>query len=120
MGYLLASISLMGFFKQTALIAFILPLLILLVPIADTLFAIMRRVAKHKPITAPDKKHIHHRVLFLVNKRYRQHMFRNGAVVDADTKHLIEGMAHRNTVLILYLVAAIFAAIAVLLGLRGL
>jgi UDP-GlcNAc:undecaprenyl-phosphate GlcNAc-1-phosphate transferase len=120
MGYLLASISLMGFFKQTALIAFILPLLILLVPIADTLFAILRRVAKHKPITAPDKKHIHHRVLFLVNKRYRQIMFRNGAVIDADTKHLIEGMAHRNTVLILYLVAAIFAAIAVLLGLRGL
>lgn len=119
MGYFLASISLLGLFKQTTLIAASLPVLILLIPIMDTFFAITRRLAKHKPITSPDKKHIHHRILFFVNKRYRQKMFRNGALVDMETKQLLEGLAHRNTVLYLYLASAIFAALAVLLGLRG-
>lgn len=119
MGYYLATVSILGFFKQTALIAFLLPVLILLVPIADTAFAIIRRLIGHKPITAPDKKHIHHRLLFLFNRRYRHQLSRNGAAVDSATRALIEGLAHRNTVLILYAVSAIFGAVAVVLGLRG-
>ena len=119
MGYYLATISILGFFKQTAVIAFLLPLLILVVPIADTAFAIGRRLAGGKPITAPDKKHIHHRLLFLFNRRYRHQLMRNGVSVDEATRSLIEGLAHRNTVLILYGASALFGALAVLLGLRG-
>jgi len=119
MGYYLATISLLGFFKQATLISFLLPLLILLVPIADTTFAIIRRLIGHKPITAPDKKHIHHRILFLASRRYRSQMLRNGTTIDDSVRRLIEGLAHRNAVLILYAVSALFGILAVVLGLRG-
>ncbi len=117
-GYYLATIALLGFFKQTTVIAFLLPLLILLVPIADTTFAILRRLVAGRPITSPDKKHIHHRLLFFVNRRRRQQMLRNGEIIDDTARSFIEGLAHRNTVLILYLVSFAFAAVAVWLGLR--
>jgi UDP-GlcNAc:undecaprenyl-phosphate GlcNAc-1-phosphate transferase len=119
MGYYLATVALLGFFKQATVIAFLLPLLILLVPITDTAFAILRRLMAGKPITAPDKKHIHHRLLFFVNRRRRQQMLRNGVEVDDAARKFVEGLAHRNTVLILYLVSFAFAAVAVWLGLRA-
>jgi UDP-GlcNAc:undecaprenyl-phosphate GlcNAc-1-phosphate transferase len=38
---------------------------LLTVPILDTLAAIIRRIKKKLPIIAPDKEHIHHKLLFL-------------------------------------------------------
>ena len=41
-------------------IGLFVPMLILAIPILDTLFAILRRIIHHKPIYEADKQHIHH------------------------------------------------------------
>ena len=62
MGFIIAVISLMGF-KATLLTSVLVPLLILAIPILDTLFAIIRRLIKKKPIYEGDKDHMHHQLL---------------------------------------------------------
>ena len=61
-GYMIAMISLLGF-KGAALTSFFVPILILAIPILDTLFAIVRRSLKRQPIFSPDKEHIHYQFL---------------------------------------------------------
>lgn len=63
LGFLLGVISLTGVMKTTAAIALAVPLLIVGVPIFDTLSAIVRRVRSNRPIKEADKGHIHHRLL---------------------------------------------------------
>jgi UDP-GlcNAc:undecaprenyl-phosphate/decaprenyl-phosphate GlcNAc-1-phosphate transferase len=41
----------------------LIPLVVLAVPFVDVVFAIFRRMAKERAITAPDKEHIHHRLM---------------------------------------------------------
>ncbi len=42
-----------------------IPLVILGVPILDTIFAIVRRTARRRGVSAPDKEHLHHRLMNL-------------------------------------------------------
>lgn len=117
LGYMLAVISVVGLFKTAAVISFMLPVIILALPLTDTLFAILRRLLTGKSPTAPDNKHIHHRMLALLSQRYRHSL-----PVETLTRveqRLVEARAHRNTVLALYGFAALFAAIAVFIGLRS-
>lgn len=88
LGFSLAVISLLGF-KQVAIVSFITPLLIIGVPLSDTFFAIVRRALQKKPIFAPDKGHLHHCLREL-------------------------GFSHRQTVLIIYGIAAFFGMLAVI------
>lgn len=62
LGFMIAIISLLGF-KGTLLTSFIVPLLVLAIPILDTFFAIIRRLLKGKPIFEADKEHLHHQFL---------------------------------------------------------
>ena len=62
MGFIIAVITLLEF-KGTALTSFFVPLLILAIPILDTLFAIIRRSLKGQPIFSADKQHLHHQLL---------------------------------------------------------
>lgn len=62
MGFTIAVISLLGY-KGTLLTSVFIPLLILAVPILDTLFAILRRSLKGIPIFQADKDHLHHQFL---------------------------------------------------------
>lgn len=62
MGFIIAVISLLGY-KGTLVTSFLVPILILGVPILDTLFAILRRMLKGKPIFEADKEHLHHQFL---------------------------------------------------------
>ena len=62
MGFMIAIISLLGF-KGTALTSLFVPILILGLPILDTLFAIIRRTLRGQPIFAADKEHFHHQLL---------------------------------------------------------
>ena len=89
MGFTIAALSLLGF-KTTALITLGLPILVLFIPISDTLIAIIRRKLKGQKIMEADKGHLHH-VLMLKLK-----------------------LGHRNTVLILYVVTALFAIAAII------
>jgi UDP-GlcNAc:undecaprenyl-phosphate GlcNAc-1-phosphate transferase len=63
LGFVLACIALLGVMKSVAAITLVVPLLIVGVPIFDTLSAIIRRKRHGQPIQAADKGHIHHRLL---------------------------------------------------------
>lgn len=72
LGFALAVISILGTAKTYTLLVLISPLIILALPICDTLFAIIRRVIKGKSIKAifsPDTGHLHHK---LMKKGYTQ------------------------------------------------
>jgi len=63
LGFILAIVSVQGVFKVHAVITFIIPFLILGVPIFDTTFAILRRLLTGKHPFKADKGHLHHRLL---------------------------------------------------------
>ena len=66
LGFSLAVISILGVAKTYTAIVIVAPLIVLGFPIFDTLFAIVRRVIKGKSIKAifaPDKGHLHHRLM---------------------------------------------------------
>lgn len=117
LGYMLAVISLVGLYKQAALVSFVLPVMILVLPIGDTIFAITRRLLARRPITMADDKHIHHRLLARLSRDYRNSMPEQeyGYL----REELLKSRAHRNTVLSLYAFAAVFASLAVLMGIRS-
>ncbi|MEC1715504.1 glycosyltransferase family 4 protein [Schinkia azotoformans] len=89
LGFMISVFSILGF-KSITVYSLILPIIILGVPISDTLFAIIRRIVNKKPLSAPDKSHLHHCLLRL-------------------------GFSHRQTVLIIYAMSAFFAIAAVML-----
>jgi UDP-GlcNAc:undecaprenyl-phosphate GlcNAc-1-phosphate transferase len=63
LGYVLAVISVQGVFKVHAVITFIIPFLILGVPIFDTTFAIIRRIVTGRHPFSADRGHLHHRLI---------------------------------------------------------
>lgn len=88
LGYMISILSLLGY-KNVTFISFIVPVIILGVPISDTFFAILRRIINKKPLGAPDKSHLHHCMLRL-------------------------GYSHRQTVLLIYSMAMFFGLAAVI------
>lgn len=117
LGYLLAVVSVIGLFKQAAVISFLLPVAILVLPISDTVFAIIRRLVRGRPVTQPDNRHIHHRMLWRLSRSYRSRLSAEQA--SSVEEELIQHRAHRNSVLALYAFGAVFAALAVVLGLNS-
>ncbi len=88
LGFMLSVICIQGLFKGYVVISFIIPFLILGLPIFDTTFAIIRRIWNKKPIMAPDRGHLHHRLMDM-------------------------GFSQKQTVAILYVIASILALSAV-------
>ena len=74
-----------------AILPLLLPAAIMLIPYADLLMAVIRRTRKGMSPFAPDRKHLHHRMLDI-------------------------GHSHRTSVLIMYLWAALFAGSVVWLS----
>ena len=62
MGFIIAVIALLGF-KNVTMTSLIIPLIILAIPILDTLFAIIRRTLKGESPFHADRFHIHHQLL---------------------------------------------------------
>lgn len=81
LGFMLGSASIVTSHKTSTLLALALPVLALGVPIFDTLFSMLRRLAERRSMFAPDRGHIHHRLLS-------------------------RGLGHRRVVLLLYAVSA--------------
>ena len=92
MGFIIAVVALLGF-KNVTMTSLIVPLLVLAIPILDTLFAIIRRTIKGEPISNGDEFHIHHQLLH-----------RNLSV--------------KQTVLIIYFVDALFAIASIVYVLK--
>lgn len=66
LGYCLAVISIFGVAKTYTLVVIVAPLIVLALPVLDTIIAIIRRVIKGKSIKAimqADKGHLHHTLL---------------------------------------------------------
>lgn len=63
LGYMLACISVTGALKSTAALAVFVPVLVLGIPIYDTLSTTVRRARNGKPIYGADLTHLHHRLL---------------------------------------------------------
>jgi UDP-GlcNAc:undecaprenyl-phosphate GlcNAc-1-phosphate transferase len=87
LGYIISVLALLGF-KNVTLFSLVVPIIILAVPISDTLFAIIRRLVNRRPLTAPDKSHLHHCLL-----RY--------------------GFSQSQTVVLIYGMSAMFALAAI-------
>lgn len=93
LGFSLAVISILGVAKTYTAIVIVAPLIVLALPVFDTLFAIVRRIIKGKSLKAvimPDRGHLHHKIL---DKGYTQ----------------------KQVVLILYGISATFGMFAVIL-----
>lgn len=90
LGFTIAALSVLLNWKMATGVALTVPILVLAVPIFDTVFAIVRRLRRGQPIFSPDKDHLHHRLLNL-------------------------GLDQRTVVLMIYLLTAIGCALAVLL-----
>jgi UDP-GlcNAc:undecaprenyl-phosphate GlcNAc-1-phosphate transferase len=65
LGFVLAVIPLMATPGTTVLGDLFAPATIMLIPIVDTISAIVRRVREKRAIHSPDKEHIHHKLLAL-------------------------------------------------------
>lgn len=93
LGYCLAVISIFGVAKTYTLIVIVAPLIVLALPVFDTIFAIIRRIVKGKSIKAimtADKGHLHHKLLK-------------------------KGFSQREAVLIMYSISAALGLFAIIL-----
>ena len=63
LGFILATMSIQGLFKYYAVISFVVPFLILGLPIFDVCFAVIRRVSKGQSPMTPDRSHVHHKLI---------------------------------------------------------
>jgi UDP-GlcNAc:undecaprenyl-phosphate GlcNAc-1-phosphate transferase len=63
LGFWLATVALTSASKTVAATTLLLPMLVLAVPLFDTLWAITRRALAGKPIWSADRGHLHHRLL---------------------------------------------------------
>ena len=63
LGFILSTMSIQGLFKFYAVISFAVPFLILGLPIFDTAFAMIRRMAHGQSPMHADRGHIHHRLI---------------------------------------------------------
>lgn len=63
LGLSLGIVSLLAVARSTLFISLMVPVMAAGVPVVDTAMAIIRRTRAHQPIDAPDRGHIHHRLM---------------------------------------------------------
>jgi len=93
-GFMLACFSINGTFRNSSGVAIYIPIIVLGIPIIDTLLAIVRRTRKGVHLFKADKEHIHHRLLQL-------------------------GLSHRGTVLLLHCVSFSWGLVAFAIAITG-
>jgi UDP-GlcNAc:undecaprenyl-phosphate GlcNAc-1-phosphate transferase len=94
LGFILAVVSIQGMFKMYSIISFVAPFLMLGLPIFDTSFAFIRRIAHGKSPMSPDRSHVHHRLIDM-------------------------GFSQKQAVAVLYIISAILGLSAVVLTTSG-
>ena len=91
LGFMIAVLSVISPLKRATFVAALIPIITLSIPIFDVFFAIVRRILRQESIMAPDKGHIHHRIMKT-------------------------GFGQRRAVLIIYGIVAIMGMAAVLIS----
>lgn len=94
LGYILATVSVLGLFKFYTIISFAIPFLILGLPIFDTVSAIVRRLRHRRSPMSADRSHVHHRLIDM-------------------------GFSQKQSVAILYTLSAVLGLAAVVLTTSG-
>src|SRR5208337_3387453 len=89
-GFMLSALALEGAQKAPTVIAVAIPVVSFGLPILETALSVVRRLIGGRPVFTADREHIHHKLL--------QH-----------------GMTHRQVVILLYGVSAIFALLSLFL-----
>ena len=89
-GFLLSALALEGAQKAPTIVAVAIPVVSFGLPILETSLSIVRRLISGRPVFTADAEHIHHKLL--------QH-----------------GMTHRQVVILLYGVSAVFAMLSLFL-----
>ena len=89
-GFLLSALALAGAQKAPTLVAVAIPVVSFGLPILETALSVLRRLISGRPIFTADREHIHHKLLQL-------------------------GMSHRQVVIVLYAVSALFAMLSLFL-----
>ncbi|HEX3692492.1 MAG TPA: undecaprenyl/decaprenyl-phosphate alpha-N-acetylglucosaminyl 1-phosphate transferase [Solirubrobacteraceae bacterium] len=62
LGLLMGVVAVEGAIKVAAVVSFVLPLILLMVPFLDTTFVVLKRLKYRRPIYAADSEHFHHRM----------------------------------------------------------
>ena len=94
LGFVLAVIPVQGLFKLYTIISFVVPFLMLGLPIFDTAFAFIRRIAHGQSPMHADRSHVHHRLIDM-------------------------GFSQKQAVAVLYIISAILGLSAVVLTTGG-
>lgn len=94
LGFIMATVSVTGMFKQYTIISFVVPFLMLGLPIFDVCFAVVRRVSHGQSPMKPDRGHVHHRLIDM-------------------------GFSQKQAVGVLYVISAILGLSAVVLTTSG-
>ena len=94
LGFVLATVSVLGLFKLYAIFTCFVPLCALAFPIFDTCFAFIRRILSGQSPFHPDKKHLHHRLMNM-------------------------GLNQKQAVAVLYSISAIMGLVAVVAAING-
>lgn len=89
-GFLLSALALKGAQKAPTIVAVAIPVVSFGLPILETALSILRRLISGRPVFTADREHIHHKLL--------QH-----------------GLTHRQVVILLYGVSAVFALLSLFL-----
>ncbi|MBP1969380.1 UDP-GlcNAc:undecaprenyl-phosphate GlcNAc-1-phosphate transferase [Virgibacillus natechei] len=89
LGYSIAIVAMLGLFKNVAFFSFIVPIIVIAVPVFDTTLAIIRRTMNHQGIATADKQHIHYQLMNM-------------------------GYSHRGSVLIIYAFSVFFGGMAII------
>ena len=63
LGYMLSILSIIGVFKTTAVVSFLIPVIIFGYPLFDTVFAFARRILQGRSPFSADRGHLHHRII---------------------------------------------------------
>jgi UDP-GlcNAc:undecaprenyl-phosphate GlcNAc-1-phosphate transferase len=89
-GFMLSALALFGSQKTPTIVAVAIPMVSFGLPILETSLSVLRRLISGRPVFAADREHIHHKLLQ-------------------------RGMSHRQVVIVLYGVSAIFALLSLFL-----
>ena len=89
-GFMLSALALYGSQKTPTIVAVAIPMVSFGLPILETSLSVLRRLIGGRPVFTADREHIHHKLLQL-------------------------GMSHRQVVIVLYGVSAIFALLSLFL-----
>ena len=108
LGFIMATMSVEGMFKQYTIISFVVPFLMLGLPIFDVCFAVVRRVSHGQSPMKPDRGHVHHRLIDMgfSQKQAVGVLYVISAILGLSAVVLTEGGAEKAMIFLLAMAAA--------------